>query len=79
MRSFFWSVFSGIRTEYGDLHCIFSPNTRKYGREKILQEKYGPEKTLHLDTFHAVFFIAFYLLNLFFETYISFFIKATCC
>ena len=31
IRSFFWSVFSRIRTEY------------------------GPEKTLYLDTFHAVF------------------------
>ena len=31
IRSFFWSVFSRIRTEY------------------------GPEKTMYLDTFHAVF------------------------
>ena len=36
--SFFWSVFSCIRTEYGDL---FSPNTGKN----------GPEKTPYLDTF----------------------------
>ena len=39
IRSFFWSVFSCIRTEYGDLR-----NT----------EKYGPEQTLHWDTFHVV-------------------------
>ena len=41
--SFFWSVFSRIRTEYGDL--LFSPNAGKY----------GPEKTPYLDTFHAVY------------------------
>ena len=35
-KQFFWSVFSCIRTEYGDL-------LRK-----------PPEKTLYLDTFHAV-------------------------
>ena len=39
IRSFFWSVFSCIWTEY-----VFSPNT----------EKYGPEKTPYLDTFHTV-------------------------
>ena len=39
IRSYFWSVFSCIRTEYG------SPNT----------EKYGPEITPYLDTFHAVY------------------------
>ena len=38
-RSFFWSVFSCIRTEYGDL-----PNSGKY----------GPEITPYLDTVHAV-------------------------
>ena len=42
MRSFFWSVFFFIQTEYGDL---FSPNT----------EKYGPKKALYLDTFYAVY------------------------
>ena len=42
IRSYFWSVFSCIRTEYGDLQ--FSPNTGKY----------GPEITPYLDTFHAV-------------------------
>ena len=46
IESFFWTVFSCIRTEYGDLlrKSVFSPNTGKY----------GPEKTLYLDTFHAV-------------------------
>ena len=39
---FFWSVFSRIRTEYGEI--VFSPNAGKY----------GPEKTPYLDTFHAV-------------------------
>ena len=38
IRSYFWSVFSCIRTEY-----VFSPNTRKY----------GPEKTQYLDTFQV--------------------------
>ena len=41
IRSFFWSVYSCIRTEYGDL---------------LNTGKYGPEKTPYLDTFHAVTF-----------------------
>ena len=40
IRSYFWSVFSCIRTEYGDL--LFSLNTGKY----------RPEITPYLDTFH---------------------------
>ena len=40
-----WSVFSCIRSKCGDF-SVFSPNTGKY----------GPEKTPHLDTFHAVLF-----------------------
>ena len=46
IRSFFWFVFSRIRTEYGDLlrKSVFSLNTGKC----------RPEKTLYLDTFHAV-------------------------
>ena len=47
IQSFSWSVFSCIRTEYGDLRSkisVFSPNTGKY----------GPEKTQYLDTFYAV-------------------------
>ena len=39
IQSYFWSVFSCIRTEYGDL--------RSTG-------KYGPEITPYLDTFYAV-------------------------
>ena len=34
IRSFFWSAFSCIRTEYGDLRSKFIPNTEKYGPEK---------------------------------------------
>ena len=41
IRSFIWSVFSRIRTEYGDLQ---SPNMRKN----------GPERTPYLDNFNAV-------------------------
>ena len=38
IRSFFWSVFSCIRTVYGDPYSV----------------KYGPEKTPYLNIFHAV-------------------------
>ena len=35
IRSFFWSVFFCILTEYQDLlRSVFSPNTGKYGPEK---------------------------------------------
>ena len=44
-RSFSWSVFSCIRTEYGI--SVFSPN----------KGEYGPEKTPYLDNFHAVMYI----------------------
>ena len=44
IRSYFWSVFSRIRTEYGEI-SVFSQNAGKY----------EPEKTPSLDTFHAVF------------------------
>ena len=49
MRSIFWSVFSRIRTEYGEILriSVFSPNPGKY----------GPEKTPYLDTFHTVILI----------------------
>ena len=56
MEIFFWSVFSCIQTEQGDLRGK-SPYSFR------IQEKYGPEKTLYLDTFHAVLlgsFIACY-------------------
>ena len=35
ITEFFWSVFSRIRTEYGDLRSKFCPNVGKYGPEKI--------------------------------------------
>ena len=44
LRSFFWSVFSHIRTEHGEIRSIFSPNVGKH----------GTEKTPYLDIFHAV-------------------------
>ena len=48
IRSFFWSIFSRIRTEYGEIlispYSVFSSNAGKH----------GPEKTTYLDTFHAV-------------------------
>ena len=46
IQSYFWSVFSRIRTEYGDTKylSVFSPNAGKY----------GPEITPYLDTFQAV-------------------------
>ena len=36
IRSFVWSVFSRIRTEYGEILCIsiFSPNAGKYRQEE---------------------------------------------
>ena len=49
IRTFFWSVFFSIRTEYEDIHSdtqhlpVFSTNVGKY----------RSEKTPHLDTFHA--------------------------
>ena len=43
IRSFFWSVFSCIRSEYVYL-SVFSLNAGKN----------GPEKTPYLDTFHVV-------------------------
>ena len=46
IRSYFWSVFSCVRSEYG-IYPVFSPDTGRY----------GPETTPHLDTFHAVYYI----------------------
>ena len=45
---FFWSVFSHIRTKYGEIlsFSVLSPNAGKY----------GPEKTRYLDAFHAVIY-----------------------
>ena len=50
IRTFFWSVFCHIRTEYGEIRSIqypsvFSPNAGKNGQEK----------TPYSDTFHTVF------------------------
>ena len=44
-RSFFWSIFSRIRTEY--YLSVFRPNA----------EKYEPEKTPSLDAFYEVLVI----------------------
>ena len=54
IQSYFWSAFSRIRTEYGEISyfSLFSPNAGKY----------GPEITLYLDTFHAVIALWFFLL-----------------
>ena len=49
IRSFFWSVFSRIRTEYREYLSVSSPNAGKYGLEK----------TPDLDTFHAVMWNVF--------------------
>ena len=47
IRSYFWSVFSCIRTEYGDL----LPYSFR------LKENADKELTPYLDTFHAVIYI----------------------
>ena len=72
MRSFFWSVFFCIQTEYRDL---FSPNTGKY----------GPKKALYLDTFYAVYIqknkdfeIQFLRRNKWVQQYITLHMKVGC-
>ena len=60
IRSYFWSVFSRIRTEYGDLFkygVISGPYFPVFG---LNTGKYGPEITPYLDTYHAVWQILFY-------------------
>ena len=47
IRSFSWSVFSHIRTEYGEILRIPAYSFR-------MREKNGPEKTPYLDTLHSV-------------------------
>ena len=42
-----WSVFFPIRTEYREIRSISPYSVQNAG-------KYGPEKTLNLDTFDAV-------------------------
>ena len=44
---FFWSEFTCIRTEYGDLWS-------KYPYSDRIQENNKPEKTQYLETFHVV-------------------------
>ena len=51
IRSFFWSVFYHIWTEYGDIRSKY-PSISVFGRN---MEKYGPEKTPYLHFFHTVF------------------------
>ena len=46
IRSFFWAVFSRIRTEYGEIRSIL--------RIQSDAGKYGPEKTQYFDTFYAL-------------------------
>ena len=53
-RVFFWSVFSRIRTEYGNLISILCLN----------KGKSGPEKTPYLDTGQGKKHLEFYMRNL---------------
>ena len=54
MRSFFWSAFSRIRTENGEIRSISSYSVRYLSIFSPNAGKYGPEKTPYLDIFHAV-------------------------
>ena len=47
IRSFFWSVFSHIRTEYGDLLC-------KSPYSVLMRENTDQKKNPYLDTFYTV-------------------------
>ena len=47
IQSFFWSVFSRIQTDYGEILRI-SPNSVQ------MRENRNQKKTPYLDTFHAV-------------------------
>ena len=51
----FWSAFSRIRTEYGEILHIFQYSVRMW--EKTPKK---PEKTPYLDTFHAVNYVQMY-------------------
>ena len=52
IRSFFWSVFPRIRTEYGEiLYVYYTPYLSAFSPNVV---KYGPEKIPYLDTFHVV-------------------------
>ena len=61
IRSYFWSVFSCIRTEYGDLRCKSPYSSRIqeiYGVNLRIQPEYRKiwtrNITPYLDTLHAV-------------------------
>ena len=60
IRSFFWSVFSRIQTEYREIRSISLYSVRMRENTEYLSVftpnagKYGPKKTPYLDTFHAV-------------------------
>ena len=61
IRSFFWSAFFCIWTEYREIRSISPYSLRMRKNTKYFYVfspnagKYGPEKTPYLDTFHAVF------------------------
>ena len=49
---FFWSIFSRIWTEYGEISVTpYTPYLSVFSLNAI---KYEPEKTPNTDTFHAV-------------------------
>ena len=50
IQTFFWSVFSRIRTEYGEMRSI-SPYSVQ------MPENKDHKKNLYLDTFHAALLI----------------------
>ena len=57
IRSFFWSLFSRIRTDYGEIYgeYAFELNTERYlSVFSPNAGKYGLRKTPYLDTFHTV-------------------------
>ena len=55
-----------IRSFFGPYFPVFSPNA----------EKYGPEKTLYLDTFHAVYKkFGMFVLN---HSVLNFYLKKSC-
>ena len=54
IRSFFWSVFSRIRSEYGEIRRISPYSVR-------MRENTDQKKTPYLNTFHVVYlFVSFW-------------------
>ena len=53
IQSFFWSVFSRIRTKYGEILLRISPYSVR------MWDNTGPEKTPYLDILHTVIYIEF--------------------